>query len=118
MIRHVERAHCTEEDRIEGFQFFQATFGNVVAVFQVVIRVPVEVFEIQLEAGLLRQGLQHLDASGNHFDTDAITWNRCNLVCAHGQLHSRKFLVVPVERAVQSGCERSICSEQIGVSYS
>ncbi|MNO76267.1 hypothetical protein D3C76_673380 [compost metagenome] len=118
VIRYVERAHGTEENRVEGFQFFQAAFRNVVAVFQVVIRVPVEVFEIHFEGGFFRQGLQHLNACGDHFNTDAITWNRCNLVCAHAQLHSLDVLVVPVERAVQSGCERSICSEQIGVSYS
>ncbi|MNP66172.1 hypothetical protein D3C76_1618470 [compost metagenome] len=54
VIRYVERTDCAEEDRVEGFQLFQPTFGNVVTVFQVVVGVPVEVFEIQFEAGLFR----------------------------------------------------------------
>ncbi|MNR11741.1 hypothetical protein D3C85_1280560 [compost metagenome] len=83
VIRHVERTDRAEEDCVEGLQLFQTTFGNVVAVFQVVVGVPVEVFEIQFEAGFFRQGLQHLDACGDHFHTNTVTWHCSNFVCAH-----------------------------------
>ncbi|MCY1417762.1 hypothetical protein D9M71_333030 [compost metagenome] len=100
MIRHIERTHGTKEDGIEGLQFFQATLGDVVTVFQVVIGVPVEVFEIELEAGFFRQGLQYLHTGSDDFHTNAITWDSSDFVCAHDQLHTRWFLVVPAPRGL------------------
>ena len=83
VVRNVQRTHGTEENGIESLEFFQAAFRNVVAIFQVVIRIPVEVLEGNFKADFLGQRLEDFNPGSNNFNADTVTRNRSNFVSTH-----------------------------------
>ncbi|MNQ98476.1 hypothetical protein D3C85_1141690 [compost metagenome] len=88
VVRHIQRPHGAKENGIECLEFFQATFGNVVAVFQEVVRVPVKVLEVQGKGTqAFGQCLEHFNTRVDHLHADTVTRNRCNFVSVHRQLH-------------------------------
>ena len=62
------RADRAEEDRVEGLQLLQAAFGDVVAGLRgSASELQSKCSNVEREAVLLREGLEHLDAGGDHF---------------------------------------------------
>ncbi|MNN74958.1 hypothetical protein D3C76_1621100 [compost metagenome] len=49
MVRYIQGTHGTEENSVEAFQLLQPTLRDVMAILQVALRAPIEVFEGDFE---------------------------------------------------------------------
>ena len=84
VIGHVRRTHGAEIERIEAAQLLVATGRHHDAMLLVVVRAPVEVGDIELEAAVaLGADLEHLEAGGDNLRPDTVAWNGGNSMCTH-----------------------------------
>ncbi|MNP31093.1 hypothetical protein D3C76_1241990 [compost metagenome] len=83
VVRHlVWPADSTEVQGIEALELLEPVIGHHLAVFQVVVAAgPLEVFELQCQAKLLRRRLDHAQAFGKDFQADTVTGNGGDSEC-------------------------------------
>jgi len=81
VVGHVGRADRAKEDGIERLQALEAALGDVPAGLLEALGAPVEVLELEVEAG--RRTLEHLDARRDHFVADTIAGNGRDSVGVH-----------------------------------
>jgi hypothetical protein len=83
VIGHAGSAHRSEENGVGGAQFREAISRHHHAVSPVIVRAPIEVFDLQFEAFHAGANLQHFKTRRNHFFADAIAWDGCYSVRSH-----------------------------------
>ena len=84
MVGHVGGADGAEIKRIEVAQLVVAAGRHHDAVLLVIVRAPVEVGHVELEAAVARgAGLEHLEAGRDHLRPDTVAGNGGDLVGAH-----------------------------------
>ncbi len=79
VIGHAGSAHRSEENGVGGAQFREAISRHHHAVSPVIVRAPIEVFDLQFEAFHAGANLQHFKTRRNHFFADAIARDGCYL---------------------------------------
>ncbi|MNP49645.1 hypothetical protein D3C76_1438460 [compost metagenome] len=74
MVRHLVRpADRAEVQGVEALQLLEPVVRHHLAVLQVVVAAgPLEEFELEVDAMLLRRGLDHAHAFGKDFIADAV----------------------------------------------
>ena len=92
MIRYIRRANSTEKDGIMHLQLLQPIFRHHFAMRLVVIRPPVICPKIEGIAAITRrQRIKNGDTGLDHFRTDTVSRDGCDIECLHSLILNPKI---------------------------